>query len=530
MPRRTEIGALRRLFLMLVLRGPTAEGLTPGAPPRSVAGMLTVEGLIYGVCGTTAFYFLWRSNLSLALYLHAATLVLVGGYAFHAAGNMLADRREASVLCFRPVSLRAVIWAKTTVLAEVALVMAGAFNLVGLGMFTVRGRAGLAAAHAVATVINVMFCLGCALLYHEGRVLWRARRWSRGIGVLALAGVAAVVVYGAQVGWLRLGHLLVHGPARFLFPPAWFAGLDEALRGGAGNAWALGAWGAAVTLAVLWLALTVVTVRRRDWSAAFTGSGDGEPRRASRLLAWSRRLQIAGRGLREPGARASFTLTALYLGRSREVRMRLLSGLSPIYAMPVLLLLPNYGRGLFGAFSTTFAGIYLGICAFMAIHLVQISSDWRAAAVFQVAPLAGPGELCAGARRAVMTIFLPPMILSYGAIVWLLSGRASSLILLLPGLMAVPLYAYIPNLQGKGLPFSSAPGSSAGRVFSTAFSQVTLAAVLLTGLATLCYHTVFFWLLLAAEALGSLRMIRQTQRRLRRLTWSELEAREALGL
>ena len=79
-----------------------------------------------------ALLFLQQPVFALAVYLHAMTFVFLGMFVASSAGEMLFNKEEADILLHRPVTPRAMLWAKIRVLVEVSLWLAGAFNLVGL--------------------------------------------------------------------------------------------------------------------------------------------------------------------------------------------------------------------------------------------------------------------------------------------------------------------------------------------------------------------------------------------------------------
>src|SRR2546425_3766576 len=76
----------------------------------------------------------------------------------------------------------------------------------------------------------------------------------------------------------------------------------------------------------------------------------------------------------------------------------------------------------------------------------HLGSDW---------PCGGPAAICHGARRAVLCLLAVPTLVVFGLIAWLLRREASFLPLLIPGLMALPVYAMIPCLHGEGVPLSA---------------------------------------------------------------------------
>ena len=72
-----------------------------------------------------------QSVFALAVYLHAMTFVFLGMFVAASAGEVLFNGQEADILLHRPISPRALLWAKVRVLLEVSLWLAGAFNLMG---------------------------------------------------------------------------------------------------------------------------------------------------------------------------------------------------------------------------------------------------------------------------------------------------------------------------------------------------------------------------------------------------------------
>jgi hypothetical protein len=153
-------------------------------------------------------------------------------------------------------------------------------------------------------------------------------------------------------------------------------------------------------------------------------------------------------------SRAGFLLTAAYLLRDRDVKLRVYPGLAPMLVMPILFLVQDRGRDGGGAFGGAFAGVFLGLIPVLGLTLIQYSQQWQASDLFRAAPIAGPAPLCHGARKAVLCLLTLPVLLVFGVIAWVLRGQASSLALLLPGIIALPVFALLPNLGGKGVPLS----------------------------------------------------------------------------
>src|SRR5260370_220664 len=82
--------------------------------------------------GLLALFFRGQTVFTLSLYLHAMTVVFLGMFMGASAGEVLFNKEEGDILLHRPITPRALLWAKIGVLIEVSLWLAGAFNLAGL--------------------------------------------------------------------------------------------------------------------------------------------------------------------------------------------------------------------------------------------------------------------------------------------------------------------------------------------------------------------------------------------------------------
>ena len=211
-------------------------------------------------------------------------------------------------------------------------------------------------------------------------------------------------------------------------------------------------------------------------------------------------------------SRASFLLTAAYLTRDRDVKLRVYPGIAPMLVMPFIFLMQGHrgqyhevqgaGSG-FDGFGVAFSGAYLGLIPYLGLKLISFSQQWQAADLFRVAPLAGPMPLCDGARRAVLLFLTVPMLIVFGVLAFFLGRGSSHLPLLLPGLLAVPIYALIPCIGGKAVPLSTPTeeAKSAGRGLS--MIGVMLISIVLAAMATLAWSKgIFHWFLLAEAVLA----------------------------
>jgi ABC-2 type transport system permease protein len=136
-------------------------------------------------------------------------------------------------------------------------------------------------------------------------------------------------------------------------------------------------------------------------------------------------------------SRAAFLLTAAYLVRDRDVKLRVYPGLAPMLVMPIRFLVQDHGRAEAGAFGSAFATMFLGLIPVLGLTLVPYPQQWQASDPFRPAPIAGPAPLRHGARRTVLCLPTVPVLVIFGVVAWALRGKASSLALLLVELVVV---------------------------------------------------------------------------------------------
>jgi hypothetical protein len=203
--------------------------------------------------------------------------------------------------------------------------------------------------------------------------------------------------------------------------------------------------------------------------------------------------------LRDSVVRASFLLTAAYLVRDRDLKLRVYPALAPILAMPIVFLLRG-GREGVGGFGVAFSGAFLGLVPALALGTVRYSQHWQASDVFRAAPMAGPAQLCHGARRAVLVVFTVPALCVFLALVLLLKAAPSDLMLMLPGLLLLPLQSLYPCLKGEAVPLSLP--SEEARAASRGYQMigVMLVSFLVCALGLWAHSGGWFWWLIAAEA------------------------------
>ena len=506
--------ALRRLFLTLFLRGRGVRGFSRQGAPKSIGEKLALTLFFYLMMGCMALMFMGhgQSVFALSVYLHAMTFAFLGMFVAASAGEILFNKEEGDILLHRPVSSRTMLWAKIRVLIEVSLWLAGAFNLVGLFVgFGTAGNWRFPLVHLFATGLEALFCTGCVVLVYQLCLRWFGRERLDSLMTIAQVIVSIVAITASQLLpqiALRVDRVLdvsqVSWWINFL-PPAWFAGLDDAVAGShLRESWLLSGLALGVTAVVLWLAFVKLA---RNYETGLQAINEtSSPRTAARSgPRWLDRLVDLPPlrwWLRDPVTRASFLLTSAYLMRDRDVKLRVYPGIAPVLVIPVIFLLRGSmvgnGKGDPG-FGVPLSGIYLGLVPLFGLRLLQYSQQWQATDVFRAAPLAGPMALCEGARRAVLLLLTVPMLVLAVLIVWLLRGSFTELLLFLPGIIALPAFSLVPMIGGQGVPLSlpTDVAKAAGR--SANMILVTIVAFSLSGLTSVAWSGGWFWWLVLGE-------------------------------
>jgi len=307
----------------------------------------------------------------------------------------------------------------------------------------------------------------------------------------------------------RFDHVLNVGESSWwigLLPPAWFAGFDDAFAGSSlAASWLLATMAVIVTATVLWIAFGKLAHNYETGLQSLNETISTRVKKSNHRRWLDRLVNVPPLSwwLRDPVARASFLLTAAYLIRDRDVKLRVYPGIAPILIIPFVFLLQSnhqHGSNDFG-FGVPFSGLYLGMVPLMGLQILQYSQQWQASDIFRAAPMAGPAQLCHGARRAVLCLLALPMLLLVGLIVWLLRGDLTPLILFLPGIIALPVFALVPGLGGRGVPLSLPidAAKSAGRGLN-----MMLVMAITFGLAivaSMAWTQGWFWWLVLVEAI-----------------------------
>ncbi|HTZ70402.1 MAG TPA: hypothetical protein VMB71_07105 [Acetobacteraceae bacterium] len=527
---------LRKLFLTLFLRGRSSRGLQKQTAPKSIGEKLSLTLLFYALFGLLALSFVTQPVFALSVYLHSLTFMFLGMFVAASAGEVLFNKEEGDILLHRPVTPSAMLWAKVRVLIEISLWLAGAFNLVGLfaGVVASNGSWWFPLAHALSTVLEALFCAASVVVLYQLCFRWFGRQRLEGLITTSQVIVSIAAVVSSQV----LSQMMVHGSKLLridqhswwigLLPPAWFAGIDDAVAGsGSRSAWILACCAMAATAIVTWMAFGKLA---HDYESGVQTLAETvtKKRRSREGRRWTDRLVDLPPmrwWLRDPVERASFLLVAAYLFRDRDVKLRIYPGLAPFLAIPIMFMFQGHGPKdqWYGGFRITFIAAYVGLVPLLGVSMLQYSQQWQASDIFRAAPIPGPAPLCNGARRAVLFFLTLPLLVIFAALIWLPGHDPAQLLMLIPGVIAIPIYSLIPTIGGGGVPLSmpTEEAKSAGRGLTMIVAS--FASMALGGLALMSWTLGFLWWLVAVEIIAGVTLYVLLRRSLAGATWQSME-------
>lgn len=232
-----------------------------------------------------------------------------------------------------------------------------------------------------------------------------------------------------------------------------------------------------------------------------SGSRTKEPTRI-RIRSTSIRNPILRWWLRDPIERWAFRLAAVYMRRDRDIKLRLYPSLTIFLVFPLISLLDR-NRGAFSTFMPLITIWILGSMPISALETLRVSPHYAAADIFAVAPLASAASVFHGVRKAIIFYLLVPSICLAGILIaYLAPGGRESLLLTVPGLIAIPTLSLLPGLAEEYLPLSrpAARGEQSARNMGLIF--LTMFAMLgVVGGSWLAWSQGYLWLLVAIELL-----------------------------
>jgi hypothetical protein len=468
--------ALRKLFLALFLRGRGARGLQKDNAPGSIAKKLWLALALHAAVGLMALAFIRSPVFVMSLYMHAITFMMLGMFIAASAGEVLFNKEEAEILMHRPVTPEALLRAKILMMLQVSAWIAGALNLatVAIGVLGRNGHWAFLPAHVISTMLSALFSIGLVVMTYQLGLRWIGRERLDNL----LTTIQVIVSVSFIVGMQVLPRLMANMPDGaalavdrwwlLLLPPAWFAGVDALLMGDISqSSIMLALAGVVATGGLTYLATVTLAAsfgrglqKMQDVSAPRP-----EHARKRRLPALVRRPPLSW-WLRDPVSRASFLLVTAYMLRDREVKLRLYPAIAPVMVFPIIMLVGSGSRGGGSSdFALAFGSVYLCVVPISAINLLEFSQQWQASDVFRVAPISGPGRILHGVRRAVLLLLALPMFIGIAALSFAIAQSADRWPILIPGLVALPVFAMIACAIGQPLPLSRATdeAKTAGR-------------------------------------------------------------------
>jgi hypothetical protein len=481
------------LFLKLFLRGrPRSKTDAAGSGVvLRMSGLL----LLYVLLGVVAVS-TWRLGVfERSTTLHAFTLMMVGIMMAGSSGTLLFNVEEADILLHRPVTPRALLTAKVWVMVVMGVTLAVALNLVGfiVGVVGPGGTWLFVPAHLLALVLQVVFAASLVTLAYGLCLRWFGRERLDNF----ITAAQVVVAVGAMIGGQLVPRALakMDGAAvaeamqwMMVLPPAWFGALAAVLAGAptSGVTIALACWGVVATALVAWLALHRLSTAYGEGMMALNEAGPSAVKTGGRHGRWISRLlgvPLIRRWLADPVERAAFTLTAAGLLRARDVKLRIYPQLAQLCAYPLVFLVASPGRAHAGGegagFGVAFAGAMASTMIFNTLEMLRFSDHWRGAEIFRLAPLVSPAPLFHGARKAVLLLLCGPVMAVLTLVLLLWKGWSGGALLLLPGFIAMPLFAMLPGLWHTLVPFSEPPEQAKNMSAGCLRMLVVLVAALL---------------------------------------------------
>ena len=523
---------LQRLYLTLFLRGRTSRGLNRSEVPASIGRKLLGTLAIYLLVGMVAFTYTKAPSFVLSFYLHGMSLFFLGMFIAASAGEILFNKEEAEILLHRPVDSRTLLWSKVAVMVRISLWLAFAFNIGGLivGSFGPNGSLLFAPVHLLSTAMGALFCTSSVVLLYQICLRWFGRERLDNIMTTTQVILMVAMVVGSQLGQFVIPALgSIGNPAGkwwlFLLPPAWFAGLNEVLTGRAGvSSYFHGGIGIGVTALVAFLAFKVMADTYEEGLQTLAESRPRKVRDRSCRGLVEKLMDLPPLSwlLRDPVTRASFRLSSAYLLRDRDMKLRLYPGLAPVMVMPAVFLVQGIsGKG--SEIGVAFSGGYLGLLPFMAMNLLQYSQNWQAADLYRLAPVQGPAPFIRGATWAVCTLLVMPTLLLLVIAVGFLSKEPEHAFLLLPGLIALPVYALIPGAIEKAVPLSKPTEEAKSAMRGAVIFILMISALALPGIGMAVRSQGFYWQFLLLESVFAAAACLGLNAVISRKAWDPLE-------
>jgi ABC-2 type transport system permease protein len=531
--------ALRQTFWKMIFRGRSAQQMRSYKARKKIGVVLSLT--FYGLFGlfpaSAAFQL---DPLTYASLLHACTLMFASLTLASNGITTLFMREESEILLHRPVPPKALLRAKIGVLTVFSMILALSLNLAGLiGGMQSRGMDWrFIPAHIVSTALLMIFATSAMVMAYNACLKY--------IGPERLdnqiSSVQAIVIILMLVGGLALPGFVGPQPMQnlkvegygFMLPPVWFGALDMMLCGAAPwqEVWipamlaigstALMAWVGFVKLGSAY-GVGLLALSEGGLAAVSKPRPDREPALSAML-----KLPPFSWWLEDAVERQSFMLVSAYMSRDREMKLKLYPGIAPFLVMPLAMLftMSNIKHRDAMIWVQAFAACYLAIVPIQAMLLLNRSEHWRAAGVFQVAPVRHWGSFFHGARKAVLCWLTYPLVLLLGIVMALIQQSIVPLAMVLPALIFLPAFSLVPGLKKVWLPLAL-PMEDQQDVGTGCLLMAIVGglAIVIGGVATWMWKLGGAWFMtfLACEALVMLGLFRLGKEDVERRVWEPEE-------
>ena len=508
---RGQLRALLKCYFRLSMRGRVARSMGRGNKPRSLIFVLVMYAFVGLMTGLAA------SQLDVFTYtvlVHSMTFFVVGMAVTSESGDILFNANESDVLVHRPIHPRTLLLAKSINLIAFTLILAAALNLFPtfFGLSASGAPPWFPIVHLISMILLCVFCASAVVCTYGLVIKFLDREKFDNFAAWSQVGMSILFIAGYQIVprlLQRFKGLSFTPYARYLFPlpPAWFAGMDSWTVGDEqlSATLPLGIVGLLATTALAYLAIGRLAPSYGEGLTKLSETRSRTPKATRvRSRATTIRNPILRWWLRDPIERQAFRLTAAYMRRDRDIKLRLYPSLTIFLIFPLMSLLDR-NRGSFSAFVPLITVWMLGMMPLQAMQTLQMSQHYLAADIFAIAPLPSAAPVFHGVRKATIYYLLGPAIfIATILIVYLAPGGIQGLLLALPGVLAIPVVSLMPGLLEEYLPLSrpAARGEQSSRNMTLMFlTMFAMAGVL--AIAYIAWTFDVIWYVLGVELLVS---------------------------
>ena len=466
-----QLRALLRAIFRVRTRARRAIGRS--GKPRGLIFLIVVYAVMGLFTGLIAF--LDVDVFTFSAVVGGMTVFLAGMTMVAESSQLLFSSEEHDILGHRPIGPRTLLLARSLSLFGLTLLLTLALNLMPMffGLWVQGARWWFPLAHLVTVTLLALFCSGAVVFVYVLLTRLVGRERFDNIASWFQLAVSVTFILGSQIIPRMIArasgfHIAPDRPWLMALPPAWFAAL-ETLMSGAARA-------RSIPHLIPLAAIGLIATAAIGWAAVMRLSGDYARRLASlsevpvkaqgpvRVRAPGERARPAGAlsaafesamraWMPDPVERAAFRLTAAYMRRDRDVRMRLYPSLASYLVFPILAMIDPKKMAIMPLMSIVMAAMLPA----STMLTLKTSTNFAAGEVFRYAPLPGTAALFHGVRKAsIIFMTLPVLLVSAVLLVAVLRDR-SWLIAVVPGLLILPTLSLIEGLTGDYLPLSQPP-------------------------------------------------------------------------